>query len=300
MQQPPTPTSQTLNYAVPPNRDTRWGKGFLAVCGSLIFWGIGHAIAGRPRRGLVWFGMSLLFGAVELIAITRPSLFPLLLVLVPLHIVIFLAMIVDAFITGRKSDRPMLAAPGWRYIAGVGLLAVAFLVSRASGRVMWSLAARAGANVFGITSQGMRPTILPGDKIMTHRTSAIRRWDMVVFYPPAQKGIFTQRIVGLPGEKVEIVANQVRINDVAITPPSGFGPYLSKTAYGPRTGCEGHPITLGPNEYFSLGDNSPQAYDGRYWPDAAPGHQLGAIPAESIVGRVTAIYYPLKRIRQIR
>jgi signal peptidase I len=300
MSQPPQLPSIALNYAVPPNRDTRWGKGFLAVCGSLIFWGIGHAIAGRQRRGLVWFGISFLLGTVELIAITRPSLFPVLLVLVPLHLVIALAFLVDAFITGRKSDRPMLASPLWRYLVGAGLLATAFLVSRASGRVMWSLAARAGANVFVITSQGMRPTILPGDKIMTHRTSTIRRWDMVVFHPPNQKGIFTQRIVGLPGETVEIVANQLRINDVAITPPPGAGPYLSKTTYGPRTGCEGHPITLGPDEYFSLGDNSLQAYDGRYWPDAAPGHQVGAIPAESIVGRVTAIYYPLKRIRQIR
>jgi signal peptidase I len=300
MSQPPQLPSIALNYALPPNRDTRWGKGFLAVCGSLSFWGIGHSIAGRPRRGLVWFGISFVLGTAELIAITRPSLSPSLLALAPLHVLIFLAMVVDAFITGRKSDRPMLSSPVWRYVAGLGLLTAAFLVGSVSGRAFRSVAARGGTNMYAITSQGMRPTIQPGDKIMTHRTATIRRWDMVVFHPPNQKGIFTQRIVGLPGEKVEIVANQLRINDVAMTPPSGVGPYHSKTTYGPRTGCKGHPITLGPDEYFSLGDNSPKAYDGRYWPEAALGHQVGAIPAESIVGRVTAIYYPLKRIRQIR
>jgi signal peptidase I len=103
----------------------------------------------------------------------------------------------------------------------------------------------------------------------------------------------------LPGEKIEIVAGRLLVNDVALSPPVAIGPY-TVPSYGPQTASQGHPIRLGADEYFLLGDNSPQAYDSRCWADAAPGHQLGAVPRASIVGRVTAICFPLKRMHQFQ
>jgi type IV secretory pathway protease TraF len=77
-------------------------------------------------------------------------------------------------------------------------------------------------------------------------------------------------------------------------------PYVGSVPVGPQTGCKDHPIHLEAGEYFILGDNSRISYDGRYWAQAAPGHQLGAVPRDWIFGRATAIYWPLNRIRQFR
>lgn len=65
-------------------------------------------------------------------------------------------------------------------------------------------------------------------------------------------------------------------------------------------GCEGNPITLTDDDVYILGDNTQLALDGRYWTDAAPGHQLGALPTLSVTGKVTAIYYPFSRWRLLR
>jgi type IV secretory pathway protease TraF len=68
----------------------------------------------------------------------------------------------------------------------------------------------------------------------------------------------------------------------------------------PGAGCEGNPITLTDDEVFVLGDNSSLSLDGRYWTNAAEGHQLGALPGSSVTGKATAIYYPFSRWRILR
>lgn len=104
--------------------------------------------------------------------------------------------------------------------------------------------------------------------------------------------------MGLPNEKVEIVGGNIRIDGKVVTPPAGIGPYTQ--GGGPQTGCAGSPITLGPDEYFILGDNSPVSYDARFWPNAFAGHQLGAVPRDRIVGSATMIYFPMGRWRVFR
>jgi signal peptidase I len=121
-----------------------------------------------------------------------------------------------------------------------------------------------------------------------------------VYHPPVNPTeVFPGRVVGLPGEKVEIVNGGIVVDGKAVPTPGGLGPYV-ELHFGalPGVGVEGHPITLGPDEYFMLGDNSPISYDGRVWQMAAPGHQRGAVPREDIEGKVTAIYFPLNRMRR--
>lgn len=284
----------------PPARPSGAGKGFLGACGSVLFPGIGHWIAGRRRRGVIWFAAM----AVGLVALGASIGFvPTILAAWVLTVVctaIFAIAAADAFVCGRDPGRRLIGRAAPRYTAGIGLLLLAVATWAGIAKIGSAALRAAGVRYLAITTQAMRPTLQPGDRVIARRVPDVHRWDIVIFHPPGRQDVFTQRIAGLPGEKVEIVGNELRINDAPVPPPPGIGPYTGHTSYGPQTGCEGHPIRLASGEYFLLGDNSPVAYDSRSFPDAAPGHQVGAVPRESILGRVTAVDWPPKRMREFK
>ena len=291
---------RSLDNSIPAPGATRWGKGFLCASGTVLFPGLGHLIAGRNRRAAVWLIVLLLMTAAVFASLITPTPISVLFVLVTVYVLLLTALFVDAFFVGRNSPRPMLSSPSNRYIMGIVLLLFGLALNRVLRRpAVWAIHSF-GTDAYSISTHAMQPTLQPGDRILTHRVEDLRRWDLVVFHPPGRKDIFTQRIVGLPGEKVEIVSGQIRINDARVTLPVGVGPYGPDPISPPKTGCLGHPIRLGASEYYVLGDNSPLAYDSRLWTVAEPGHQLGAVPTDSIQGRVTAIYFPLRRIHQFK
>jgi len=235
-------------------------------------------------------------------AMAVPALSPALLVLIPAWLVLTIALFVDAFRCGRRSPGPMLGVPMLRYLAGLGLLVAGYGLGVGLTRFVWAplMHGVLGVKTYVIASAAMNPTFVARDRILTKRTREVRRWDLVVYHPPVNPNeVFPGRVVGLPGEKVEIVNGGIVVDGKAVPTPGGLGPYV-ELHFGalPGVGVEGHPITLGPDEYFMLGDNSPISYDGRVWQMAAPGHQRGAVPREDIEGKVTAIYFPLNRIRR--
>ena len=273
----------------------------MAIAASLLAWGLGHLLAGRTRRGVWWFVAWVVTGAAIVVALVVPTLVPALVVLIPLHLVLHLWALVDAFRCARHSPRPMLGRPALRYLAAIGLLVVVFFLNP----VTWFAEYVRGqwVEAFVLPAKSMSPTIQPGDRILVHkRPWAIGRWDIVAFHSIEQPGErYVSRIAGLPGEKVEIVDTTLYINDAAVPPPKGAGPYEGRLRYFREgNGVEGRPIVLGPDEYFVLGDNSPMAADSRYWRQTAPGHQPGALPRDLIIGRVTVTYWPVGRWRQFR
>jgi signal peptidase I len=154
---------------------------------------------------------------------------------------------------------------------------------------------------FRTSSQAMALTLVPGDCILCHkRAAAPARWSAVVYRPPHRPAEqYVSRVAGLPGETIEIRDGQVHVDGVAHPPPSGIGPYLSEIGGFMRggPGTHGKPITLGRDEYYLLGDNSPLAVDSRFFPVAYAGHQRGALPRDKIVGHATYRYWPPARWR---
>jgi signal peptidase I len=148
----------------------------------------------------------------------------------------------------------------------------------------------------------MSPTILPGDRVLAHkRFGEIRRWDLVVFKaldPPGERHVL--RVVGLPGETVELVGSALHVNGSPVAPPPGVGPYQQPLArFAHANAAEGDPLTLADDEYFVLGDNPTRARDGRYWDTPADPHrQTGALPRDRIVAKVTTRYWPPSRWRR--
>ena len=297
MSQPTVPQPIELSYAPPDAWRSRWGKSFLAVCGTFVCWGLGHFLVGNRSRAVRWFVAWLVVITTSLSTVLVPQWVPALMVLVPLQGVLALAALVDAFIAGRRSEWALLPRAWQRYGTGLILLVLAWGFGRGAG---WVLRHRVEA--FVISSQGNAPTIVPGDRILIHKQVAPRRWDLVVFHPPVQPNqVFLMRLVGMPGEKVEIVDGRVRINDSPLAPPDSNLRYDGTLPFGQsrfgNAGRTGYPILLGSDEYYVLGDNTKFAYDSRWWPVAAPGHQVGAVPRSAIVGRATAIYFPPSRWR---
>ena len=100
------------------------------------------------------------------------------------------------------------------------------------------------------------------------------RGEVIVFnYPLDPKKDFVKRVVGLPGETVEVRDGTVYVNDEALSEP-----YLAG-----RDNSEAHEVTLGEKEYYVIGDNRRNSNDSRSW---------GPVPEDNIVGRVWLIYWP--------
>jgi signal peptidase I len=141
----------------------------------------------------------------------------------------------------------------------------------------------------------MEPTIMAGDEILIARCAywfhEPSRGDLIVFgtksipkIPQDKSGkeiMYTKRLVGLPGDRVEIREGSVWINNTKME----FGDPNHPIEY--RSGPLQYAFWLREREYFALGDNSRNSFDSRYW---------GALPRQAIYGKVTKIYWPWNRI----
>lgn len=109
---------------------------------------------------------------------------------------------------------------------------------------------------------------------------------VVVFrYPLDPSKYFIKRVIGLPGEKIEIRNGHVTISNKEH--PDGF--VLDESKYLPKGLATSGDIvtTLKDNEYFVLGDNRPYSSDSRIW---------GAVPENLVVGEVLLRAWPLDRL----
>lgn len=133
-----------------------------------------------------------------------------------------------------------------------------------------------------IPSSSMEKTIMTGDRILGYRwsysNSSPQRGDIVMFYfPDNEEEIYVKRVIGLPGEKVQIVSGLVYINDAEVPldepyvnglPSGDFGPY-----YVPE------------DSYFMLGDNRMYSLDSRKWKNTF-------VKEDKIIGKAVFRLFP--------
>lgn len=132
----------------------------------------------------------------------------------------------------------------------------------------------------------MEPALENGDKLivdkMSYRFSEPERFDIVVF--PQKLGVYyVKRIIGLPGEKVQIIEGKIYIDDILLVENYG------KEPIDPDYTME-LPVTLGEDQYFVLGDNRNHSVDSR-------DPSVGAVSKNYIVGKAWVILYPKDRIQ---
>lgn len=151
-------------------------------------------------------------------------------------------------------------------------------------------------NVARIQGGSMLPTLHNRDFALVWRLPYLfhepRRGDVVICHYPGRKmkrlpflpQAFVKRVIGLPGDTLEWVEGELLLNGTPLAEP-----YLDPARCRfPRTRP---PVTLGPDEYFVLGDNRDSSNDSR---------RVGPLSRRAIRGRVVCILFPLKRIRRMR
>jgi signal peptidase I len=280
--------------------------GFLSLCASVAIPGLGQLIARKPTRSMICFSIGLFIFAMEFACLIIPSLVPAFLVLLPVIVIAHLWIWIDAFICGHRVASPRLGHPLVKYPLGLVLICTMPILTRLELSPMFYVRAH-WVEAFTNTTNTMNPTIVPRDRIFAQKWIRPKRWDIIVFASPDDGKPNIKRLVGLPGEKIEIVSGVVHVNGQPISPPVAIAPYLSTNARngqpirypGGPTGCEGDPITLGPDEFYVLGDNSPVSLDSRYFQTALQGHQRGTLSRASIIGVATWIYWPPSHWRRL-
>ena len=143
-----------------------------------------------------------------------------------------------------------------------------------------------------ISGPSMQPTLHDGDNLIvdkiSYRFTDPKRYDIIVFPYRYQDDIFyIKRIIGLPGETVQIINGYVYING-ELREDEVYGAEVMEDA-----GIASEPITLGEDEYFVLGDNRNHSSDSR-------DPNVGVLHRDELIGRAWVRIWPLDQIGVIR
>lgn len=135
-----------------------------------------------------------------------------------------------------------------------------------------------------VSGESMYPTLCDGDNLVVDKVSYHftdpGRFDIIVFPFQYQKDTFyIKRIIGLPGETVQISDGKIYINGRILEEDFGYEEIKNP-------GLASSPITLGQDEYFVLGDNRNNSTDSRE-------PSVGNVSRDLIIGRALFRFWPL-------
>ena len=164
---------------------------------------------------------------------------------------------------------------------------------------------------FKIPTGSMEPNLLIGDHLLVNKLvfgpylggsersvlpmKEMARGDVTVFkYPEDPERDFIKRVIGLPGEQIEVRHKRVYVNGHLLEEP--YAHYMEEPPPVPReiepaSDREGlsadprdnyGPVTVPPNHYFMMGDNRDNSQDSRYW---------GFLPRDYVKGKALVIYW---------
>jgi signal peptidase I len=143
-----------------------------------------------------------------------------------------------------------------------------------------------------IPSESMVPTLEVNDRLIvekiSYRFNPPAREDIIVFWPndrlrqqnPELKDAFIKRVIGLPGEKVEVKNGTVFINDEP----------LRENYIAAKPDYQWGPEVVPADSYLVLGDNRNNSFDSHFW---------GYVPRENIIGRAVFRFWPPNRLGDI-
>lgn len=143
-----------------------------------------------------------------------------------------------------------------------------------------------------VPTGSMENTIMPGDRLIGNRLAYMKegpeRGDIIIFrYPDNEEELYVKRVIGLPGETVDIRDGEIYIN-VAEVPLEET--YLKET-WTIATGD--YHFEVPEDAYLVLGDNRNDSWDARYWTNTY-------VYRDKILGEAVFVYWPFQNIGKLK
>ncbi|MDI6606125.1 MAG: signal peptidase I [Candidatus Omnitrophota bacterium] len=277
---------------------TKAKEPLLALFLSVILVGLGQIYSARVLRGILFLVIRVLLIAAGLYFILSPAVkinfYLYLLLLASLAFQIF--VIVDSYFCAKAYNKANRLKREISPIKRISLIvAIVLVVSIFNPSHAVPLYIKANiVQAIKVPDMAMAPTLVRGDTIFVdksvYKKANPARADVVIFKKPDKFGnTYIARVMGLPGETVELREGRVLINGAALHEPQ----VISKIYYDNRgtKGQEGSLIKVPDGSYFILGDNSVSSKDSRFF---------GCIAKGSIIGRAYKVFLPLDRSGAIK
>jgi len=142
---------------------------------------------------------------------------------------------------------------------------------------------------YSILGQSMEPNYHENQRLLVDKVLPLlfgyNRGDVVIVRSPIQDIELIKRLIGKPGDTIELRDNRVYVNGTALDEPYLPPNALSNAYYDTDR------WTLGTDQYFIMGDNRSFSQDSR---------AFGPVPADHIIGRAVLLYWPLSDLHFIR
>lgn len=261
-----------------------WAAGLL----SGLMPGLGQLYNGQPAKAFLLavfaFFISGLLGTGLIVYV--PLYFPYIMALSALlGLAVLVAIIRDAMRTARQQGTryALKFYNKWYAYLSFAIFCVFVLQPFESDLMRYMIQG------FRIPGGSMAPTLVVGDHVFIDKSlswteTVFQRGDIVVFkFPEDESKDFIKRIIGLPGETIQIRNKTVYINnqpldDTAYT--QRIDPGIIDGAINPRDNFG--PVTIPEEAYFVMGDNRDQSLDSRFW---------GCVQRSKIMGKLRGVYW---------
>ena len=287
-------------------------KPLFALALSLFLTGLGQLYNGKPKKGILLFFISLVFPLLLFqLSVVGPGRMPIALLLLSflsdLGIYVWAAM--DAWKQAKRVEKGYMLKAYNKLSIYVLLIIIANFL--AYGLIMNLRKGYSFVLPYRMSTGSMMPTILAGDLILTDRridhaaeNHGLKRGELVVFkYPKNKEKHFIKRVIGLPGDEVEIIGMDLYVNGekrtggevpslperreekfkegtVAFSEEGDSGTY--NVIYFEGTARKNLKVTVPEGFCFVLGDSRDNSADSRHW---------GMVPLDDVVARARQVYF---------
>ena len=265
--------------------DNKPRRPWLAALLTILEIGLGHIYAGNFKRGLSLFFigqlLSLAFIA-SLLVITPGAISMVIRILVIIAFTIY--CILDAVLIARRKKEDYKPAKYNRWFVYVGYLLITVLFVQT---YITYIVVPYWIQPFKMPTGSMEPTLLVGDHALInkhiYRSAEPHRGEIIVFgYPPDPSVPYIKRLIGVPGDTIEMVGRTVYINGKAIK--EKYTQYTNPNSDTDHFG----PYRVPPDQYFVLGDNRDNSQDSRFY---------GFVPMRNLLGKPLMIYWSYETSR---
>jgi signal peptidase I len=251
----------------------------IAALLSLLSTGLGHFYSGNPKRGLFFFGIGaflvLVFAAS--FALIDPNVF-FILFAVAIGIAFIVFYISDAILIAKRNKEYYEPAKYNRWYVYIGYIVMATIFNCVYA---YAIIVPFFVQAYKLPTGSMEPTLLVGDHLLVnkliYKTALPKQGDIIVFkYPRNLESAHIKRLIGEPGDTVEMTGRLVLLNGKPLK--ENYVKHINPESVYDHFG----PYRIPPDNYFVLGDNRDNSMDSRYF---------GYVPRENLIGKPLFIYW---------